>query len=162
METKGQYIRRLRKEHGLSQSEIGALCGMNKSQISKIENDKISNDNLYDKVFLCLGYKSEKILKPINFPYKTEEILKVLKDYKEKSNIKIEKLGLYGSCARNEQTEGSDIDVAIKLVEPNLLDIIRIENELRELFKIKVDIISLTSKFLPGFYEEISKDLIYV
>lgn len=162
METKGQNIRRLRKEHGLSQSEIGALCGMNKSQISKIENDKILNDNLYDRVFLCLGYKREKVLKPINFPYKTEDILKMLKDYKEKSNIKIEKLGLYGSCARNEQTDNSDIDIAIKLSVPSLLYIIQIENELKQMFKTEVNVISLTSKFLPGFFEEISKDMIYV
>lgn len=164
METNGQLLRQLRKDSGLSQTEIGILCKMNKSQISKLENDKISNQNLYEKAFNALGYKNESKLVKFKFPYSTETILEMLANFKKNRQeyFGIEKLGLYGSCSRNEQTEDSDIDIAVKLKAPNLLRLIRLENELKELFKIKTDVISLTSKFLPDFKQQISKDMIYV
>ena len=73
----------------------------------------------------------------------------------------IETLALYGSCARHEQTKDSDIDIAVKFKQPNLLQFISLENELQDLFDVKVDVISLSSKFLPGFAEQIQKDMIY-
>lgn len=47
----------------------------------------------------------------------TEEILTTLKDYKaDKSEMYgIETLGLFGSVARGEQHENSDIDVCVRL-----------------------------------------------
>ena len=164
METKGQILRNLRKANGLSQTAAGSRCGMNKSQISKLENDRIANEGLYEKAFNALGYKNEVTLKQMNFPYTTESILTSLKEFKSNNQEKfgIEMLGLYGSCSRNEQTAGSDIDIAVKLRKPNLLRLIMLENELQELFDVKTDVISLSSRFLPGFVESISKDLIYV
>lgn len=99
-----------------------------------------------------------------DFPYTTETILSILKKFKEDNQEKygIEELALYGSCARQEQTVGSDIDIAVRLKSPNLLRLISLGKELQELFEIKTHVISLTSKFLPGFIEEISKDLIHI
>ena len=164
METRGQKLRKLRKAGGLSQTAAGKRCGMNKSQISKLENDRIANEGLYEKVFNALGYRNEVTLKQMNFPYTTEAILSSLKEFKSNNQEEfgIEMLGLYGSCSRNEQTAGSDIDIAVKLRKPNLLRLIMLENELQELFDVKTDVISLSSRFLPGFVESISKDLIYV
>ena len=164
METNGQLLRQLRKISGLSQTETGKLCKMNKSQISKLENDKISNQSLYEKAFNALGYRNESKLVKCKFPYTTETILSMLSDFKKERQeyFGIDKLALYGSCSRNEQTEDSDIDIAVQLKTPNLLKLISLENELQELFKIKTDVISLTSKFLPDFKQQISKDMIYV
>lgn len=164
METKGQTLKRLRTDHDLSQMETGLLCNMNKSQISKLENDKIANPDLYERVFNALGYKNESRWAKLSFPYTTETILAKLRDFK-KENMElygIEELALYGSCARNEQTADSDIDIAVRLKAPNLLKLISIENRLRELFDVKTDVISLSSRFLTGFMEQISKGLVYV
>jgi len=38
MDILGRMIKTTRKERNLSQEELGKLCGVNKSQISKIEN----------------------------------------------------------------------------------------------------------------------------
>ena len=164
METKGQVIKRLRKRNGLSQMEVGIFCSMNKSQISKLENDKVSNPEIYEKVLNALGYKSESKLTKISFPYTTQTILSMLEQFKKNNKDKygIDELALYGSCARQEQTADSDIDIAVKLKSPNLLKLINIEDELQSIFEVKTDVISLSSKFLPGFIEQISKDLIYV
>ena len=52
----------------------------------------------------------------------TQEILDRLRAYKEQSADKygIEKLGLFGSVARGEQDDKSDIDIIIKMERPSL------------------------------------------
>lgn len=53
----------------------------------------------------------------------TAEIIEILRDYKARSAEKygIETLGLFGSMARGEQNEKSDIDVFILLKKPDFL-----------------------------------------
>lgn len=53
----------------------------------------------------------------------TAEIIEILKDYKVRSAEKygIETLGLFGSVARGEQNEKSDIDVCIRLKNQTFL-----------------------------------------
>jgi len=41
MESFGEYIRHLRKEKGLNQTQLAAMLGLDMSAISKIENNKI-------------------------------------------------------------------------------------------------------------------------
>ena len=96
--------------------------------------------------------------------YTTDTILSALAEFKRnrQEHYGIEKLALYGSYARHEQMKDSDIDIAVKLKAPNLLRLISLENKLQDLFDVKVDMISLSSKFLPGFVEQIQKDMIYV
>ena len=54
----------------------------------------------------------------------TQEIISRLKAYKEQFAEKygIEQLGLFGSVARGEQDEKSDIDVFIKLKSPSFFN----------------------------------------
>lgn len=62
---------------------------------------------------------------------------------------KVTKAGIFGSYARGEQKEGSDIDILIE-VNGSLLDVVRIERELTEELNKKVDLL---------IYGEISKYL---
>ena len=50
-----------------------------------------------------------------------DEIIAILRNFKEEFGERygIEKLGLFGSVARGEQKEDSDIDICIKLQEPD-------------------------------------------
>jgi len=51
MESFGEYIRALRKEKGLNQTQLAAMLGLDMSAISKIENNKISfKENLLSKL----------------------------------------------------------------------------------------------------------------
>lgn len=55
-------------------------------------------------------------------------------------------LGIFGSYARGEENEKSDIDILIDFdLKVNLLDLIEIEQELSELLGIKVDLVTLRS-----------------
>ena len=76
------------------------------------------------------------------------QILSSLKIYKDK-HIKeygIEEIGIFGSYARNEEKEDSDIDVFVKLKHSNLFLLSRIRIELEELFGVHTDIVQLREK----------------
>ena len=79
---------------------------------------------------------------------KREEILLKLKNYynKNKDFYKIEEIGIFGSWAKGEAKENSDVDVYIKLKESNLFKLSRIRIELEELLGIKTDLIQIRDK----------------
>ena len=55
-------------------------------------------------------------------------------------------VGIFGSYARNEQTEESDLDVLIDFDSRiDLLDLIGLEQELSEILGVKVDLITVKS-----------------
>ncbi len=55
-----------------------------------------------------------------------QDILNILKNYKDEfiRNFKINSIGLFGSYARNEQEEESDIDLIVEFQEGRLITII--------------------------------------
>ena len=62
-------------------------------------------------------------------------IINYLQDYKP------ERISLFGSFARGDNTEESDIDILIRLQETcSLFQLVRIENDLSELIGRKVDL----------------------
>ena len=64
---------------------------------------------------------------------------------KEKARIfYIDKLGIFGSVARNEHDEFSDIDIVMSYTEPlDFLQLGRLKKELETLLRNKVDLITL-------------------
>ncbi len=93
-----------------------------------------------------------------------DEILKQLADYKQFFAAKygIERLGLFGSVARGEDTENSDIDIVIKLIRPSVLRCNGIRLDLEKLFKKSVDLITIHDNLLPSFRKNVEHDAIYV
>ena len=94
----------------------------------------------------------------------TQEIVDRLRAYKEKFADKygIEQLGLFGSVARGEQDEKSDIDVILKLRRPSCFTCFGIQEELRKLFHRKVDLITLHENMFRSFRQNLERDAIYV
>lgn len=71
-------------------------------------------------------------------------------------------MALFGSVARSEQTDGSDIDVAYE-GNADILLRSRMKQELEALFGCKVDIVRLRKQLTDtAFGQNISKDLLYV
>lgn len=73
-----------------------------------------------------------------------------------------QRIAVFGSYARNEETEKSDLDLLVAFSEvPSLLELIRMEQELSELLGIKVDLVterSLNDKIRPF----IERDLVFI
>ena len=94
----------------------------------------------------------------------TNEYIQLLRQFKASraAAYGIKSLGLFGSAARGEQREGSDVDVVYE-GEPNLLLRSRMKAELESLFGCRVDVVRYR-KQLAGtlFGKEIQQDLILV
>jgi len=70
-------------------------------------------------------------------------------------------MAVFGSFARGEQNRRSDIDIAIEFdrnSEKSLLDLVRIENELKKIFRRKVDLVVLRS-LSPYIIEDVKKEM---
>ena len=95
---------------------------------------------------------------------KREDILRYLSEYKKSHSDEyhINKLGIFGSYARNEAKEQSDIDVVVSFNKPNLFNLSAIMLDLREHFKTDVDVIALWDKMNPKLKKRIDRDAIYV
>jgi len=93
-----------------------------------------------------------------------KEILHYLKSYKEEKQAlyHIKQIGLFGSYARGEENQNSDIDVVVDFSKPDLLNQVGIMQELEEKFHTKVDVIALWKKMNPKLLSRIQKDVIYV
>ena len=95
-----------------------------------------------------------------------EELLNFLRTNKDllKSKYSLTKIGIFGSYARDEQTENSDIDIILDF-ETDLEDIYGTKYDLREylksVFKKEVDICTERA-IKPVFKPFILRDAIYV
>jgi predicted nucleotidyltransferase len=70
-------------------------------------------------------------------------------------------MAIFGSFVRGEQKRKSDIDIAIEFErnsEKSLLDLVRIENELRKVFRRKVDL-GIFSSLSPYIIEDVKKEM---
>jgi len=92
------------------------------------------------------------------------EILKALKEYKKESSEKygLLKIGIFGSVARGEITENSDLDVVVNLLEQDLFILIGIKQELEEHFHTKVDVVSYRPRMDPFLKKRIDREAVYV
>ncbi len=96
-------------------------------------------------------------------PIDKTNILNYLKEhYSEfKSKYNVEQIGLFGSYARDEATENSDIDIFVKM-KPSLFDMVAIKEQIENDLDKKVDIIREHKNLKPLLLKMIQKDLIYV
>ena len=74
----------------------------------------------------------------------------------------VTKLGIFGSVARNEATECSDVDVVMETSRPNLLLSVHIKDTLEEALKVSVDLVQYREKMNPYLKARIDKDAVYV
>lgn len=94
----------------------------------------------------------------------TEEILHTLGQYKPQATRRygIDALGLFGSAARNEQTDGSDVDIFYHGKALSLLTLDALQRELEELLGCKVDIVRMRDNMNPLLRQRIEKEGCYV
>ena len=90
-----------------------------------------------------------------------ETILKAHKN-KLKERFGVKEIGIFGSYARGEAKETSDIDILVDFYEvPSLFRFIELEEYLEELLGVRVDLV-LKSALKPRISEHVMKEVIYV
>lgn len=95
---------------------------------------------------------------------KKDEILAYLKSHKEEfaQRYKISHVALFGSFARDENREDSDIDIAIDTSLSDYFLLYDFKESLEKAFDAKVDIVRLREKMNPSLKKRILRDGIYV
>jgi predicted nucleotidyltransferase len=74
----------------------------------------------------------------------------------------VREIGLFGSYVRDEQTEGSDLDVLVEFDEPvSLFDLVRLENELTDRLGVEVDLVTKGS-LKQRIERRVTDDIVYV
>lgn len=94
----------------------------------------------------------------------TSEILELLKLYKQVNARKygFSRLGVFGSVARGEQTEHSDVDICYEGNAPSLLTLDRIQSELEELLGCPVDLVRIREQMNVRLKNRINREGVYV
>ncbi len=92
------------------------------------------------------------------------EILQLLNRYKPTAQKKygMTRIGIFGSVARGEQKEGSDVDICYEGEAPSLLTLDLIQSELEDLLGSKVDIVRVRDNMNGLLRQRIIRDGIYV
>jgi uncharacterized protein len=96
--------------------------------------------------------------------YTTEAIVNLLRSKKENLEKKypLSELALFGSYARGDQNEESDIDILVDFNSPiDGYEYIRLAHELEDLFNQKIDMVSRQG-IKSGYLPYVEKNLIHV
>ncbi|MCS2371843.1 nucleotidyltransferase family protein [Phocaeicola vulgatus] len=94
----------------------------------------------------------------------TSEYIALLRKYMAENAHKygIVRMGIFGSVARGEQTENSDVDVCVEGQSHGFFALAGIKQELEELLGCKVDIVRLRDRMDSFLRERIQREGIYV
>ena len=93
-----------------------------------------------------------------------EMILQSLRRYKSllENKYGVSKLGIFGSVARGDIKETSDVDVVIEIRNADPFVLLDIKEELTKLLGCKVDLIRLRKNMNRFLKKRIEKEVIYV
>jgi len=103
--------------------------------------------------------KHKKMMKSL------KEIKEILKKHQEEIRQKygVKSIGIFGSFARNEQTEVSDIDIIVEFERPIGLKFFELADYLEKILGLKVDLLTLNAlKQKPLLWKSVREDLVYV
>jgi predicted nucleotidyltransferase len=95
---------------------------------------------------------------------KRVEYMNILQRFKQEHGAEygITRIGIFGSMARGEQTEESDVDVVVEAPVMSLFTRIGIKHKLEEMMGIPVDVVRKTDFMRPRFKARIEKEAVYV
>ena len=92
------------------------------------------------------------------------EILHLLAIYKLTAERKygIDRIGVFGSVARDEQTEFSDVDICYEGKAPSVLTLDIIQTELEQLLGCRVDLVRVRENMNSLLKRRIQQEALYV
>jgi len=95
---------------------------------------------------------------------KRDNILDTLARFRDlkQDEFNIIRIGVFGSTARDEITETSDVDVVVKLERPDLLMLVGLKQELEKTLHQPVDVVRYRERMNAYLKRQIEQDAIYV
>ena len=98
------------------------------------------------------------------YPMRRDDILRVLARFRDlkQDEFGIVRIGVFGSVAREENTDASDVDVVVELGRPDLLVLVGIKQELEELLHQPVDVVRYRERMNAYLKQRIEQEAVYV
>ncbi len=92
-----------------------------------------------------------------------KEIIEILGDYKKEFAEKygILMIGIFGSVARDEAGGDSDVDIVVRISEPDLFMLVGIKNDLEERLHRPVDIVTYRENMNQFLKKRIDGEAVY-
>ena len=92
------------------------------------------------------------------------DCIQILRDFKRDfgKQYGILKLGVFGSVARQQNREDSDIDIVVEVEQPTLSLMYELREMLKHLLGCDVDLVRFRDSLRPLFKSNIQRDVIYV
>ena len=92
------------------------------------------------------------------------EIIQTLRSFAElnRDRYEILRIGIFGSAARGNMEELSDIDVVVELGKPDLFCLVGIKQDLEEKFNRPVDIVRYRDRMNAFLKKRMDKEAVYV
>lgn len=94
-----------------------------------------------------------------------EEIQTALREYRRilQEQYHVKRVGVFGSCARQENALTSDVDILVELDQPVGWEIVDLHSYLERLLGMQVDLVTQGAVCRkPLLWQSIQEDLIYV
>lgn len=93
-----------------------------------------------------------------------EQILEALRSIKPllQKQYQVNRIGIFGSIARNQENSESDIDVVVEMNDPDLFSLVHIKELLENSFGKRVDIILYKDRMNPFLKSRVQSEAIYV
>jgi len=95
---------------------------------------------------------------------KKDELINILQQFKNKNQQKYDilRIGIFGSVAREMNSEESDIDIVVVLKKQDLFNIIAIKQDLEAELSAPIDIISYRDSMNRFLKQRIDNEAVYV
>ena len=92
-----------------------------------------------------------------------EEIEKTLKQYKPllRKQFKVKEIGVFGSYARGEESEESDVDILVEFYETIGWEFVDVKEYLEEILGKRVDLVTVKA-LKRQLREEILQEVVYL
>jgi predicted nucleotidyltransferase len=93
-----------------------------------------------------------------------EDVLQTLSQFRDErqEEFGITRIGVFGSVARGQFSDSSDVDVVVELVKPDLLALVGIKQELEDLLHRSVDIVRYRETMNDFLRRRIDQEAVYV
>jgi hypothetical protein len=94
---------------------------------------------------------------------KKNEVIKILREYKKEvaEQYGIIDIGVFGSVARDEAEEDSDVDVVVHIPRPDLFMLVGIKNDLEDRLRRPVDIVTYRNNMNQFLKKRIDGEAVY-
>ena len=189
MQNIGELIRTLREKEGLPLRKVAAFLDIDQAVLSKIERGqrkltkeqaiKLADFYDYNEKEMLITFLSDRIMYEIGEEDYAKEALKVAEEkikYKafkalDRSKIikqivnklkqfsKVSNAWIYGSFSREDDGQGSDIDIAVKTDEGfSYFDLAEIQYQLENEVNRKIDV-GFIDSFKPHIFKNVEHDL---